>query len=53
MDEMNEIRMLGYCAECGDKITDEGAEYYCNDEGEYFCCIECVCDHHGITKIEI
>jgi hypothetical protein len=48
----NEIRTFGYCANCGDKVTDEGEEYYVNDDGEVFCSIECVLEHYGVEKIE-
>ena len=48
----DEIRTFGYCVCCGNQITDEENEYYCNDDGEVFCCAECVCEHYGVTKIE-
>lgn len=50
---MDEIRVFGYCECCGDKVTDEGEEYYVNDDGEVFCCIECVLEHYGVTKLEV
>ena len=50
---MDEVRVFGYCENCGDKITDEGEEYYVNDDGEVFCSIECVCEHCCVTKIEV
>lgn len=52
MDE-REIRVFGRCAECEDEVTDEGEEYFVNDDGEVFCCIECAMEHHGLTKIEL
>lgn len=50
---MDEIRMFGYCKNCGDKVTDEGEEYYVNDDGEVFCCIECMMEYYCVTKIEV
>ena len=50
---MDEIRVFGYCECCGNEVTDEGEEYYVNDDGEVFCCVECVCEHYNITKIEV
>ena len=50
---MDEIRVFGYCAVCGNKITDEGNEYYVNDDGEVFCSAECVCESYGLTKVEV
>ena len=52
MDE-REIRLFGYCTECGDEVTDEGDEYYVNDEGEVFCCLDCLLEHFNIVKIEV
>lgn len=50
---MDEVRVLGYCVECGDIITDEIENYYCNNDGEYFCDIECLLEHYDISKIEV
>ena len=50
---MDEVRVFGYCENCGEKVTSESDEYYINDDGEVFCCIECVCEKYGITKIEV
>lgn len=49
----NDIRIFGYCACCNSKVTDEGEEYYCNDDGEVFCSVECVMEHYGIYKLEV
>ena len=50
---MDEVRNIGRCIECDDEITDELEEYYITEDGECFCCIECLLEHYGITKIEI
>ena len=50
---MDEVRVLGYCAECGATITDEIENYYCNNDGECFCDIECLLEHYDISKIEV
>ena len=49
----NEIRTFGYCAECTNEITDKAEDYYCNEEGERFCCVECALSYCGISKIEV
>lgn len=49
----NIVRLFGYCKNCDEKVTDEGEEYYVNDDGEVFCSIECVCEHYGVVKIEV
>jgi hypothetical protein len=50
---MDEVRVFGYCENCGEKVTDEGNEYYISDDGKVFCHIECALEHYGITKVEI
>jgi hypothetical protein len=50
---MDDIRVFGYCACCGNEITDADEEYYVNDNGETFCSAECVCESYGLTKVEI
>ena len=50
---MDEIRVFGYCENCGNKVTDDADEYYVNAEGEIFCGVECICEHYGITKLEV
>ena len=52
MDE-REVRFFGYCECCGDEVTDESEEYYVNDDGEVFCCVDCVCEYYCLTRIEV
>ena len=53
MDDNSEVRILAYCAECGDEITDDIKDYYCDDDGNFFCSDECAMIHHGIHRLEI
>ena len=51
---MDEIRVFGYCENCGDPITDENeGDYFVSEDGKVFCSYECVCEHHGIAKVEV
>ena len=50
---MDEVRNFGYCENCGEKVTDKDEEYYVDSEGRIFCSTECICEHYGITKVEI
>lgn len=52
MDE-REIRNFGYCKNCTEEVTDERGEYYVNDDGEVFCCVECALEYCCVTKIEV
>lgn len=48
----DEIRILGYCEECGNDVTDE-TDCYCDEEGHYYCSCECVMEHYGIHRLEV
>ncbi len=50
---MDEVRIFGCCAWCGEEVTDEIDEYYVNDYGEIFCNVECICEYYGLTKVEV
>jgi hypothetical protein len=50
MDE--EIRIIGYCTECGDEITDDIGEYYCCPDGSLLCSRECILEHFNIAVME-
>jgi hypothetical protein len=53
MAEMDEVRVFGYCENCGMEVTDEGKEYCVTDDGKVFCSVECALEHFGVTKIEV
>jgi glutamine amidotransferase-like uncharacterized protein len=48
-----EIRLMAYCAECNASITDDIEDYYCDEDGNYFDCIECAMAYYGIHKLEV
>lgn len=49
----DEVRVLTYCTECGTDITDDIEEYYCDEDGQYYCSCECAMIHYGIHKLEV
>jgi len=51
MDDF-EPRQIARCEECREDIYDDSGEIHIDDEGNYFCCLECACQYHGIRKIE-
>ena len=51
MDE--EIKVIGYCAECISDITNDIEEYYCDEDGNFFDDLECAMIYHGIHKLEV
>ena len=52
MDE--EVRVFGYCMECGAKITDDiEEEYYRDEEGNLICSHECILEHFGLHIMEV
>lgn len=53
----NEVRTIGYCEECSSEIiseieSDYEEDIYVDNEGRYFCSIECVLEYYGISKVE-
>lgn len=46
-----ETRVLGYCEECGNAITDE-KESYVDKDGYRFCSVECVLEYYEIELCE-
>jgi hypothetical protein len=49
---MNEdVRVFGYCEECGRAITDD-CEAYVDSDGNYFDCLDCLFEHYDIVKVE-
>ena len=50
---MDDERVIAHCAECGNDITTNDSEIYVDQNGNYFDSVECVLEHHGITKLEI
>ena len=50
---MDEIRIFGYCACCGNQVTDKEDAHYITEDGEILCDVECVCEYYGVTKREV
>lgn len=53
MATMDDIRVFGYCENCGEKVTDKSGEYFIKDDGRVFCSLECCLEHLGVTKVEV
>lgn len=47
----DDVRVVGYCEDCGVAITNDD-EAYIDDDGLYFDSIECVLSYHNIRKVE-
>lgn len=52
---MNEpdVRVIGYCAECGNEVTDDMEDIYVDEDGNYFCSSDCAMIYHGLHKLEL
>ena len=48
----DESLTIARCEECGAIIFDDNKEVYINDDGEYFCGLECVLDFYGVHLSE-
>lgn len=49
MDE--DVKIIAYCEECRNAIYQDD-DVYIDDDGNYFCSVECVLGYHKITKVE-
>ena len=47
----DEVRIFGYCEECGNVITDEDKAYV-DHEGRYFDCLDCILSYYNICEVE-
>lgn len=45
-------QVIGRCEECHDLIYDDSGEMYMDNEGNYFCCLECALSFYGIHQPE-
>lgn len=52
MNNNEETRVIGYCAECGSEITDDMEDIYVDEDGHYFDSSECAMIYCGLHKLE-
>ena len=50
-DEMHE-EPIARCACCRELIYEDGDDVYKDEDVNYFCSLECVLEHYGVSKIE-
>ena len=43
---------IARCAECGELIYDDSEEIYADDEGNYFCSLDCSLNFYSIHTVE-
>lgn len=48
---MNSIA-IGRCETCGELIYDNNDDFYMDEHGNYFCCLDCSLSYYGIFKGE-
>ena len=46
------VRQIAQCCECEEEIFDDSPDVYIDDEGNYFCSLECALNFYGIRKSE-
>ena len=47
-----EAQAIARCEECQELIYDNSNKIYMDDEGNYFCSLECACAYYGIHEAE-
>jgi formylmethanofuran dehydrogenase subunit E len=51
--EEDDSQAIARCEECGELIYEDNDDVYIDDDGNYFCNLQCVLDHYSIRKIEV
>ena len=51
-DEFDEAHPVARCACCEELIFEDNDETYIDEDGNYFCSLECVLEHYGVSRIE-
>lgn len=47
------VRVFGYCAECGDFITDGCKDIFVDSDGNYFDSIDCLMEYFDVVRLEM
>ena len=50
--EENDAQAIARCEECGELIHEENDDIYIDDDGNYFCSLECALDYYSIRKVD-
>ena len=48
-----EVRVIGYCAQCGEDITDDTEDVFVDSEGNYFDSVDCLITYFDVTRLEV
>ncbi len=51
-DEFGEEKPIARCTCCRELIYEDNDDTHIDEDGNYFCSIECVLEHYGVSKIE-
>ena len=51
-DEELKSKAIARCTECGELIYDNSSEVYIDNDGNYFCGLECSLNFYGIHTVE-
>lgn len=43
---------IARCEECGELIYEDNDDIYIDDDGNYFCSLECALDYYSIRKVD-
>jgi formylmethanofuran dehydrogenase subunit E len=50
--ESEEEKSIARCEECGELIYEDNEDAYIDENGNYFCCLQCVLDYYYIKKVD-
>lgn len=47
-----QAQVIARCEECGELIYDNSGDMYVDNEGNYFCCLDCALYFYGLRQPE-
>lgn len=50
--EEDEEHAIARCEECGELVYEDNKEIYTDDEGNFFCSLECALGYYSIRKVD-
>jgi hypothetical protein len=50
--EEDEAQVIARCEECRELIYEDNDAAYIDDEGNYFCCVQCALDYYSLRRVD-
>ena len=50
-ESTEEENPIARCEECDELIYEDSEDAYIDDEGNYYCCLQCALNHYSIRQV--